>query len=158
MPSVIYAVSIILECCIQAHYAECRYAERRGALRPAQTGPTTASRSGWCRDEGPWHGKELGRRIQPPRIQPPRFLSSPSESFRAVNSTLCGKEWVWPDNLKYFIWLITSYNWFLIIWRAWLLYLPTSYNHFIACCNTITNCFIIKRFSFSRYRDISFMM
>ncbi len=54
--------------------------------------------------------------------------------------------------LKYFIRLITSYNWSLIIQREWLLYPTTSYKHFITCCNTITTCFIIKHFFFSRYR------
>ncbi len=54
--------------------------------------------------------------------------------------------------LKYFIRLITSYNWSFIIQREWLLYPTTSYKHFITCCNPITNCFIIKHFFFSRYR------
>ncbi len=46
--------------------------------------------------------------------------------------------------LKYFIRLVTSYNWAFFIQREWLLYQLTSYNYFITCCNTITNCFIIK--------------
>ncbi len=54
--------------------------------------------------------------------------------------------------LKYFIQLVTSYNQSFIIQREWLLYPTISYKHFMTCCNTFTNCVIIKHFFFSRYR------
>jgi hypothetical protein len=67
----------------------------------------------------------------------------------------CGKEWVWPDSLEYFIQCVTSYNWSSMFWKHdfYTQQQANIISHHVVIPSP--NCFILKCFSFSRYRNVS---